>query len=237
MERLETNDYEQTDFEEAIASIEQVYDSLKNYYDFLTNNDFGEQFMEAYDLEKEQIESHLDSVRTIILEYTKSILELIDGHVKWKEIDKNLTNFIWWLSNIMENSNQVNIFTLNFDLMLETILLNTIGPDRFMDFHVKQEHWDLLKADGKEDSDSSYKYRFKPDLANQIYSDRNIKLHHLHGSLSSFKEIKTGKIFKITTEVIIADELSHLCGVLSQSLQRIEPPFAGWRATIGQPLV
>jgi len=53
MERLEKGDYKQTDFEEAIASIEQVYDSLKNYYDFLNENKLGDNFMSAYGLEKE----------------------------------------------------------------------------------------------------------------------------------------------------------------------------------------
>jgi hypothetical protein len=42
--------------------------------------------------------------------------------------------------------------------------------------------------------------------------------------LLSLKELK----------VIIADELSHLCGVLSQSLRRKEPPSAEWRAIINR---
>jgi len=31
--------------------------------------------------------------------------------------------------------------------------------------------------------------------------------------------------------LIIADELSHLCGILSQSMRKNEPPFADWRAS------
>ncbi|HHY74252.1 MAG TPA: hypothetical protein GX497_13720 [Bacillus bacterium] len=40
----------------------------------------------------------------------------------------------------------------------------------------------------------------------------------------------------IQLTLIIADELSHLCGVLSHPLRRKEPPFAKLRATIVQPL-
>jgi hypothetical protein len=39
-------------------------------------------------------------------------------------------------------------------------------------------------------------------------------------------------IFNIISGVIIADELIHLCGVLSHSLRRKEPSFAKSRANI-----
>jgi len=34
----------------------------------------------------------------------------------------------------------------------------------------------------------------------------------------------------IKSELNIADELSHLCGVLRQSMRKNEPPSAEWRA-------
>lgn len=193
MERLEKGDYIQTDFEEAISSIEQVYDSLKSYYDFLKSNEFGDKFLEAYSLEKEELQKHLSSVRSIILRYTTSIIDLIDGHVKWDEINSKLPNFIQWLTDTIDNAEEVDLFTLNFDLLLETILLETIGPKQFIDFHPRSENWELLDGDDK-------RFAFSPDLAKQIHPDRKVRLHHLHGSLSSFRDIYSGKIFKITTE-------------------------------------
>lgn len=198
MKQLEKEMYVQTNFEEAIASIEQVYDSLKNYYDFLIGNPNGQTFMDAYDLKSTGIRDHIGSVRNIIFEYTASILDLIDGHVHWNEIGNKLSGFIDWLTQTIETSKQVDLFTLNFDLLLETILLETIGPERFMDFHVQRGTWDLIDEN---------KYEFSPDLALQLYGDRKVRLHHLHGSLSSFQEINTGKIFKITTEALRLNEV------------------------------
>ena len=193
MENLGKDTYIQTDFEEAIASIEQVYDSLKNYYDFLVQGEDADEFLKAYDLGRTEIEKHLEAIREIIYEYTSSILDLIDGHVRWKEIGDKLSGFIDWLQTTIEEADQIDLFTLNFDLLLETILLETIGTEKFLDYHVPRDNWPLI---------NERRYFFSPDLSMQMYGDRNVRLHHLHGSLSSFKDIKSGKIFKITTEAL-----------------------------------
>ncbi|HDR7483092.1 TPA: SIR2 family protein [Bacillus toyonensis] len=194
MERLKKGEYIQTDFEEAIASIEQAYDSLKNYYDFLSGNEEGQNFMMAYDLGRHEIEKHLKAIREITFEYTASILDLIDGHVHWDEIKEKLSEFINWLLKTIDDSNDIDLFTLNFDLLLETILLETIGTDRFMDYHVPRDKWNLIGNEKR--------FFFSPDLAVSMFGDRKVKLHHLHGSLSSFKDIQKGKPFKITTEAL-----------------------------------
>lgn len=194
MEKLEKGTYIQTDFEEAIASIEQSYDALKNYYDFLEENSQGNDFMKSYGLEKEELKKHLKAIRSIIFEYTASILDLIDGHVKWKEINTKLNGFIEWLNDTIKESSKIDFFTLNFDLLLETILLETIGTNNFMDFHVPRDKWML--------ADNEKRLFFSPDLAQNIFGEKKVGLHHLHGSLSSFKDINTGKVFKITTETL-----------------------------------
>lgn len=193
MDNLGKGSYIQLDFEEAIASIEQVYDSLKNYYDFLVKGEDGNEFLKAYNLGRTEIERHLEAIREIIYEYTSSILDLIDGHVRWKEIGDKLSGFIEWLTATIEDADEIDLFTLNFDLLLETILLETIGTEQFLDFHVRRDKWPLI--------DES-RYFFSPDLSIHLYGDRKVRLHHLHGSLSSFKDIKNGKIFKITTEAL-----------------------------------
>ncbi|WHY97357.1 SIR2 family protein [Peribacillus simplex] len=206
MDKLGKGDYIQTDFEEAIASIEQTYDSLKNYYDFLVKGEDGDEFLKAYDLGRTEIERHLEAIQEIIYEYTSSILDLIDGHVRWKEIGEKLSGFIEWLTVNIEEADQIDLFTLNFDLLLETILLETIGTDRFLDYHARGEKWPLI--------DNDLRYSFSPDLSMLLYGKRNVRLHHLHGSLSSFKNIKDGKLFKITTEALryhqVYDEILEL---------------------------
>ncbi|MNW42882.1 hypothetical protein D3C74_200660 [compost metagenome] len=184
--------YSQLDFEESIASIEQAYDSLVNYYKFLTNNREGARFSEAYSLDSSSLDNHLKAIREIIYEYTASILELIDGHVHHSEIEENLSGFVRWLNAIVHAGTEVDFFTLNFDLLLETILLEQVGTDIFMDFHHRGKRWDLLK--------SGFQYYFNPDISRQIAGNRDIRLHHLHGSLSSFKDLTSGRLFKITTE-------------------------------------
>lgn len=193
MDNLGKGSYIQLDFEEAIASIEQVYDSLKNYYDFLVKGEDGNEFLKAYNLGRTEIERHLEAIREIIYEYTSSILDLIDGHVRWKEIGDKLSGFIEWLTATIEDADEIDLFTLNFDLLLETILLETIGTEQFLDFHVRRDKWPLIDEP---------RYFFSPDLSMHLYGDRKVRLHHLHGSLSSFKDIKNGKIFKITTEAL-----------------------------------
>ncbi|MED3333602.1 SIR2 family protein [Bacillus velezensis] len=194
MDRLKKGEYIQTDFEEAIASIEQAYESLKNYYDFLDENEQGERFMGTYRLEKNELEKHLKAIKEIIFEYTASILDLIDGHVRWKEINERLDGFVEWLRNIIEESTRIGFFTLNFDLLLETILLETIGTNNFMDYHVPRDKWEL--------ADNEKRFFFSPELTLSMFGEKKVELHHLHGSLSSFKDIDTGKTFKITTETL-----------------------------------
>ena len=50
-----------------------------------------------------------------------------------------------------------------------------------------------------------YQYYFDPDRSKQIHPinyANNVRLHHLHGSLSSFKDINSGRLFKITTDAL-----------------------------------
>lgn len=42
----------------------------------------------------------------------------------------------------LQVQNEVDLFTLNFDLLLETILLRIVGTDEFTDFHVKRGKWE-----------------------------------------------------------------------------------------------
>lgn len=192
MERIQKNEYVQVDFEEAIASIEQIHDSLDAYVNFLLNEEEGRKFLESENLSVEELQNHLTKIKEIIISYTASIVEIIDGNVHWEQIGDRLSGFINWLQEELQSKDEFDLFTLNFDLLLETILLRIVGTDEFTDFHVKR---------GKS-PDGHDKFNFYPQQSFSDFGYRRIKLHHLHGSLSSFKRLSDGRVFKLRTEDI-----------------------------------
>ncbi|MEC1538008.1 SIR2 family protein [Bacillus sonorensis] len=188
------DNYSQLDFEEAIATIEQVYDSLAHYNEFLTGEN-GKNFLNSYELKNSELAGHIEAIQTVIHQYTSSILDLIINNVRQKDISDRLHPFVDWLIETIDSSEHIDLFTLNFDLLLETILLTYYRKDQFADFHYRGKKWAEIN--------NEYQYYFDPDRSKQIHPgnyQNNIRLHHLHGSLSSFKDVKTGRIFKITTE-------------------------------------
>lgn len=191
MDRIQKGQYIQLDFEEAIASIEQIHDSLNSYVEFLEKTDEGKIYLQSENLTVEELRSHLDIIKKIILSYSASIVEIIDGNVSWEQIGEKLSGFINWLLTQIDEDNQVDFFTLNFDLLLETILLRVVGTDRITDFHVPRGY-----ENGVE------KFNFSPQDNLLDFGRRKVRLHHLHGSLSSFKRLKDGRVFKLKTEDI-----------------------------------
>ncbi|UOQ49626.1 hypothetical protein MUN88_05970 [Gracilibacillus caseinilyticus] len=142
MDRIQKGKYVQVDFEEAIASIEQVHDSLDSYVNFLLNDKEGQKYLKTEGLTVDEIQNHLNKIKEIILSYTASIIEIIDGNVHWDQIGEKLSGFVNWLQKeLSQERDEVDLFTLNFDLLLETILLRIVGSDEFTDFHVKS--WNL----------------------------------------------------------------------------------------------
>lgn len=191
MERIQKGQYIQLDFEEAIASIEQIHDSLNSYVEFLENTDEGQMYLQSENLNVEELRSHLDVIKQIVLSYSASIVEIIDGNVRWKQIREKLSGFIDWIQEQVQEDHQVDFFTLNFDLLLETILLDNVGTSRITDFHVPRG-----AVNGVE------KFNFSPQENINAFGRRRIRLHHLHGSLSSFKRLNDGRVFKLRTEDI-----------------------------------
>ncbi|MBZ5480230.1 SIR2 family protein [Bacillus sp. T_4] len=186
--------YSQLDFEEAIASIEQVYDSLAHYHNFLIG-DKGKNFMDSHALKNSEFEHHIKAIQTVIHQYTSSILDLIIDNVKQKDISDKLEPFVEWLVETIDSSDEIDLFTLNFDLLLETILLTYYEKEKFADFHFRGKKWSAI--------DNENQFYFDPDRSKEFHPinyENSVRLHHLHGSLSSFKDVQSGRIFKITTE-------------------------------------
>lgn len=191
MERIQKGQYIQLDFEEAIASIEQIHDSLNSYVEFLENTDEGKIYLQSENLNVEELRSHLNVIKQIIVSYSASIAEIIDGNVRWSQIGDKLSGFIAWLRTQISDENQIDFFTLNFDLLLETILLRVVGTEGITDFHIPRG-----SLEGVE------RFNFSPQENVNAFGKRKIRLHHLHGSLSSFKRLEDGRVFKLKTEDI-----------------------------------
>ncbi|MFD1173029.1 SIR2 family protein [Oceanobacillus picturae] len=188
------SNYNQLDFEEAISSVELALDTLKHYNKFLSQEK-GKHFMKSYKLDDSNFNAHLEVIQGIVFEYIASVLDLIDGNVKQSEIENQLNDFVNWLTFTIDNSNEIDLFTLNFDLLLETILLTYYNKRDFADFHYRGDRWAPI---GNE-----YRFYFGPDRSKQFHPEnyaKNVRLHHLHGSLTSFKDLEDGRLFKVTTE-------------------------------------
>lgn len=164
---------------------------MNSYVEFLENTDEGKIYLQSENLNVEELRSHLDIIKKIILSYSASIVEIIDGNVRWEQIGEKLSGFIDWVLTQVNEDNQVDFFTLNFDLLLETILLKVVGTDRITDFHVRRGY-----EAGVE------KFNFSPQDNLLDFGRRKVRLHHLHGSLSSFKRLEDGRVFKLKTEDI-----------------------------------
>jgi hypothetical protein len=86
---------------------------------------------------------------------------------------------------------------LNYDLLAETILLEDIGTENFTDF---------CSYTSKIKGTDIPKYDFDPALNEnkygQDYTESNIELHHLHGSLSLFYDHERNKAIKLKSEDI-----------------------------------
>lgn len=186
-----------SDFEECIATIEKFYDALQVYQKFYTSGSLGGKFLNSYDIDLSELLKHEKSIQASIHTYMALILELVNWNIKKHLIDSKLKSFVRWLCLIMKEENEVELFTLNYDLLLETILIDSLGPHNFIEYYHQAGPWFAVSKEVP-------RYYFNPEkVKNQRHKQNcNTKLYHLHGSVSSFKDLKNNKIFKIKNEVI-----------------------------------
>lgn len=189
-----------SNFEDCIATIETFYDALHDYLEFFRSDAQGKTFAGINGLDIADIQKHEKSIRASIELYMALILEIIDRNVHMHRIRANIPNFVNWLLSIIKADNNVDLFTLNYDLLLETILLN-FREANFMNFFYPAGPWYAINDD-RSISSNIRRHYFDPDKALKRRKDYGIKLYHLHGSLSSFKDLKNKRIFTVKTEVI-----------------------------------
>ncbi|WP_457983201.1 hypothetical protein ACQ9QD_01740 [Bacillus paralicheniformis] len=96
--------------------------------------------MNSYELKNSELAGHIEAIQTVIHQYTSSILDLIINNVRQKDISDRLHPFVDWLIETIDSSEHIDLFTLNFDLLLETILLTYYRKDQFADFHYREKN-------------------------------------------------------------------------------------------------
>jgi hypothetical protein len=189
-----------SNFEECIATIETFYDALHDHLDFFSDGLYGNRFTVDHGVNLTEIKKHEQSIRASIDLYMALIVEIIDRNVKMYKIQEKLPNFVKWITSIISANNEVDLFTLNYDLLLETILLS-LDSVQFMEFYDHAGPWFAI-SDDRSISKNIYRHFFNPKKAMKKRKNYRTKLYHLHGSLSSFKDLKNKKIFKVKTETI-----------------------------------
>ena len=187
------------DFEQNFANLELALESVKKYNLFITS-DTGKKFLTKYKLDDPKLQKHEEAIDRIYKKYITQILELIHGNVRLEMISKKLQPFVDFLRHKVESSKNIYIFSLNYDLLIETILLQTVGSATFTDFCFRS---------GNLAGTAIEKFDFNPQRSHEIYKspDRNVELHHLHGSLSLFYDYQRNRAAKLKSEDISLEQI------------------------------
>lgn len=182
------------DFEENFTYIESSYESLKKYRMFI-DSPIGEKFVSNYNLIEPDLKRHEEIISRIYIKYISMILNIIHGNVRLDVIDEKLSKFIEFLIARITSDDKTYLFTLNYDLLVETILLQYIGEEQFMDF---------CYPSGKFKGTEIPKFDFNPKRCRDVFpgSHESVELHHLHGSLFLFVDQERNRAIKLKSEDI-----------------------------------
>lgn len=186
------------DFEENFAALEMALESLTRYCYFIESN-AGKEFLKKYSLKDPELSKHQEIIKRIYDSYIIYILKLIHGKVHLRGIDENLFDFVNFFIDKIKYAEKAYIFTLNYDLLIETILIKKIGKNNFTDFCI---------STGKFQDTNIDKFNFNPRANKSSFEEsQKIELHHLHGSLSLFYDYEKNKVFKLRSEDITIEEI------------------------------
>lgn len=187
------------DFEENFTYIESSFESLKKYRLFIDSS-IGVEFLENYNLKDPNLSEHEEIISRIYIKYISMILEIIHGNVRLETIERKLSNFVKFLIERIEQDTKSYLFTLNYDLLVETILLQYLGEEHFKDF---------CYPSGKLSGTTIPKYDFNPKRCHEFFSGSHekVELHHLHGSLSLFVDQVRNRVIKLRSQDISLENI------------------------------
>lgn len=177
------------DFESNFSDLEASLSSLKRYHSFI-RSEVGKSLLERFVLPDPQLDAHERVIEHLYKGYVSKILSLIHGNVKIPKVRRMLMPFINFFINKIRESKKTFILTLNYDLLVEMILLEYLGTEKFTDF---------CFPSGKLSGTNIDKFDFNPQTNISIFGSEEMKaeLYHLHGSLSLFYDYKRNRALKL----------------------------------------
>lgn len=189
------------DFEVNFSLIDEAYGNLRKYRKFIEST-AGKVLLEKFKLSDPNLQQHEDIIKSLYDKYIFQILGLIHGNVTQKGIQEKLNGFTKFLTTQLGKSQKGYVFTLNYDLLAETILLEDVGSDNITDF---------CSGASVFAGTTIPKFDFDPamneDKYGEKYADNSIELHHLHGSLSLFYDYNRNKVVKFKSEDIFTNDI------------------------------
>ncbi|MDD5151105.1 MAG: SIR2 family protein [Flavobacterium sp.] len=185
------------DFELNFSMIDDAYGNLRKYRKFIDSS-AGKTLLNKFKLINPNLQQHEKIIKSLYDKYVFQILSLIHGNVTQKGIQEKLGGFTSFLSTQLNKSKKGYVFTLNYDLLAETILLENIGSDKLTDFCASAN---VFKGTGIR------KFDFDPAMNESRHGEINIELHHLHGSLSLFYDYNRNKVIKFKSEDIFTNDI------------------------------
>lgn len=188
------------DFEVNFSQLESSYLNLKKYRLFMDSR-AGKTFLEKFNLDNPNLIKHENIIKSIYQKYILMILDIIHGKVKLKEIEGKLARFSDFFVKTLTHSVKGYVFTLNYDLLVETILLEKFSNNSFTDFCLPSGNYKKLEI---------IKYDFDPAISKEYFEYTNsqkVELHHLHGSLSFFYDLERNKAIKFKSEDIKIEDV------------------------------
>lgn len=218
------------DFEENFSKLEDAYNSLLRYNGFLKSN-VGTNFLNHFNLPNPDLDKHEEIIKSIYHKYIFQILGIIRNKVTKQGIQDKLPSFTAFLRVMLSNIKGY-VFTLNYDLLAEAIMLEEIGTKNITDFCSKTGFFKGTEI---------FKYDFDPamneDKFGTGFMNDVVELHHLHGSLSLFYDHSRNKAIKFCNEDIFTNDIYNsifeyrwpLCPAIitggGKSLKMNEYPF------------
>jgi hypothetical protein len=185
------------DFEFNFALLEEAYGSLRKYRKFI-DTPTGEFFLSKFQLTDPNLEKHEAVIKSLYDKYIFQILSLIQGNVTKLGVAEKLKGFTTFLQSELSACQKGFVFTMNYDLLAECILLEDIGTSKITDF---------CSPSGKFKGSDITKYDFDPAMNEERfgedYTTALVELHHLHGSLSLFYDYSRNKTIKFKNEDIL----------------------------------
>jgi hypothetical protein len=133
-------------------------------------------------------------VRRLYYAYCAEVLEAI-GQLTRGDVPEPVLAFGDWLKAMYEAHGAASIFTLNYDLLLERMLIddNVLGMQhRLTDFFsgLPERTASLALGTGGAGVQARRFYPADPP-------PRPVHLHHLHGCLTHFRDLTSGEVYKI----------------------------------------